>query len=130
MDSSSFLFLFQEIKKKVLSLLDKRKISSDRANEIVNFLSSNLGYFLGETSFEESIDGLIKKFPELISIKRHFDLKEKELIDNELKTILDKVVIAGDFSLAEKLFSEIAEFETNKLDVVRNLKKLHPNLFD
>lgn len=130
MDSSNFLFLFQKIKKKVLFLLDKQKISSDRADEIVNFLSSNLGYFLGETSFEQSIDGLMKKFPELVSIKKDFDLKQKEFIDNELKTILDKVVMTGDFSLAEKLFSEIAEFEAKKYDVVSNLKKLHPNLFD
>lgn len=90
LNSITKLKLFREVKKIIFTKMDSNKITTERAEEILNYIKKHLSNIDNPQEIKNFYIYLGENFSELNILKNKIKIAEKEKIDQIFSLFLDK----------------------------------------
>jgi hypothetical protein len=119
------LRLFREVKKVIHSMMDKKEILLDRAEEIMNYVKKYIKNINSPKKAKQFYLHLGEKFEELKGVKHKFEIEEEEKIDQVFSLLLDEFMEKGNMDLASEIMEQMNESENTQL-YLEKLKQNYP----
>lgn len=124
--------VFNEIKKRVFELLDKNKIQPETSDQILWFIEKYFDFVNTPEQIKQFYTQICVNFPELLVIKKKFEMEENERIDKQISIMINNIM--EKYSDNMELISEILEktwsiwLDWKKdITILEELKKRFPN---
>jgi hypothetical protein len=125
LNSITKLKLFREVKKIIFTKMDSNKITTERAEEILNYIKKHLSNIDNPQEIKNFYIYLGENFSELNILKNKIKIAEKEKIDQIFSLFLDKFMEKWNIDLVKKIMEEMEESK-NTQTYLEKLKKDYP----
>jgi len=101
------LRIYREVKKAVFNQMDRGVMSPDKAEVVLNYIKKNVVHVTTPEISVKFYKIIAKKFPELRGVEIKLDLETEEKVEEVIRQLVDRLMLKGDFELAEKIIDEV-----------------------